>query len=90
MATPPPVTDTLARFVTETDIGSMSDKTLRNAKLHILDTLGVALAGVATPVAEIALSYCKNLGASKMAASAVKPWLASSAASAPLRAELPA
>src|SRR5258706_2048509 len=67
MAIPPPVTDTLARFVTETDISSMSDKTLRNAKLHILDTLGVALAGVAPPVAEIALNYCKNLGASNEA-----------------------
>ncbi|HWH78535.1 MAG TPA: MmgE/PrpD family protein, partial [Candidatus Binatus sp.] len=65
--TPPPVTDTLARFVTTTDITSMSDKTLGNAKLHILDTLGVALAGVATPVAKIALGYCKNLGASNQA-----------------------
>jgi 2-methylcitrate dehydratase PrpD len=62
-----PVTDTLARFVVATEIGSISEKTLSNAKLHILDTLGVALAGVATPVAEIALSYCKRLGASSEA-----------------------
>jgi 2-methylcitrate dehydratase PrpD len=67
MATPPPVTDTLARFVTATEISSMPEKTLSNAKLHILDTLGVALAGVATPVAEIALNYCKNLGAASEA-----------------------
>jgi len=67
MATPPPVTDTLARFVTATELSSMPEKTLSNAKLHILDTLGVALAGVATPVAEITLSYCKNLGASSEA-----------------------
>ncbi len=66
MATPP-VTDTLARFVVATEIGSMSEKTLSNAKLHILDTLGVALAGVATPVAQIALGYCNNLGASSEA-----------------------
>ena len=66
MATPP-VTDTLARFVVETDYSSMSEKTLSNAKLHILDTLGVALAGVATPVAQIALGYCKILGASSEA-----------------------
>jgi 2-methylcitrate dehydratase PrpD len=66
MATPP-VTDTLARFVVATEISSMSEKTLSNAKLHILDTLGVALAGVATPVAQIALGYCKNLGASSEA-----------------------
>lgn len=64
MATPPPVTDTLARFVAETSFSSISDKTLINAKMHILDTLGVALAGVATPVAEIAIDYCKGLGVS--------------------------
>ena len=62
-----PVTDTLARFVTATEIGSMSEKTLSSAKLHILDTLGVALAGVSTSVADIALGYCKNLGASSEA-----------------------
>jgi 2-methylcitrate dehydratase PrpD len=66
MATPP-VTDTLARFVVATEIGSMSEKTLSNAKLHILDTLGVALAGVSTSVADIALGYCNNLGASSEA-----------------------
>ena len=64
MAIPPPVTDTLARFVTETDFSTISGTTRTNAKLHILDTFGVALAGVSTPVAEIALDYCKNLGAS--------------------------
>ena len=64
MATPPPVTDTLARFVTETEFSTISETTRANAKLHILDTFGVALAGVSTPVAEIALDYCKNLGAS--------------------------
>jgi 2-methylcitrate dehydratase PrpD len=64
MATPPPVTDTLARFVTETDFSTISEPTRTNAKLHILDTLGVALAGVSTPPAEIALDYCKSLGVS--------------------------
>ncbi|MSP39002.1 MAG: MmgE/PrpD family protein [Deltaproteobacteria bacterium] len=62
-----PVTDILAHFVTTTEIGSMSEKTLSNAKLHILDTFGVALAGVSTPVADIALGYCKSLGASSEA-----------------------
>ncbi len=62
-----PVTDTLARFVVATELGSMSEKTLSSAKLHILDTLGVALAGVNTSVAQIALGYCKNLGASSEA-----------------------
>ena len=67
MATPPPVTDTLARFVTDTDFSSISEKTRANAKMHILDTLGVALAGSKTAVADIAIDYCKKLGASSEA-----------------------
>jgi 2-methylcitrate dehydratase PrpD len=62
MATPPPVTDVMARFVAETDYSTISEKTLTNAKMHMLDTLGVALAAVATPVAQIALDYCKRAG----------------------------
>ena len=64
MATPPPVTDTLARFVAEADYSTISEKALTNAKMHILDTLGVALAAVPTPVAKIALDYCKRAGGS--------------------------
>jgi 2-methylcitrate dehydratase PrpD len=60
LATPPPVTDTFARFVAETDYAAISGNALANAKMHVLDTLGVALAGVATPVADIALGYCKG------------------------------
>ncbi|MBM2805430.1 MAG: MmgE/PrpD family protein [Deltaproteobacteria bacterium] len=67
MATAPPVTDTLAHFVTETDFATISEKTRANAKLHILDTLGVALAGSKTSVAEIAIDYCRTLGASSAA-----------------------
>jgi 2-methylcitrate dehydratase PrpD len=63
MAAPPPVTDTFARFVAETDYATLSGKALANAKMHILDTLGVALAGTATPVAHIALGHCATLGA---------------------------
>lgn len=59
---PPPVTDTLARFVAETGYLTFSERTLANAKLHILDTLGVALAAVSTPVASIACDYCKRVG----------------------------
>ena len=44
MATPPPVTDTLAQFVTQTEFAAISEKALANAKMHLLDTLGVALA----------------------------------------------
>ena len=67
MPTPPPVTDILARFVADAGFSTISEKTLSNAKMHILDTLGVALAGVSTPVAEIALDYCNKLGASAQA-----------------------
>jgi 2-methylcitrate dehydratase PrpD len=62
MATPPPVTDTLAQFVTKTEFAAVSGKALANAKLHLLDTLGVALAGTREPVAAIALDYCKRIG----------------------------
>jgi 2-methylcitrate dehydratase PrpD len=67
MAALPPVTDLLARFVSTTDLSAMSDTTLANAKMHILDALGVALAGVSTEVAGIALAYCYGLGVSNEA-----------------------
>jgi len=67
MATPPPVTETLARFVADADFSTIPELTRVNAKLHILDTFGVALAGVDQPVAKIALDYCAKLGASREA-----------------------
>ena len=67
MATPPPVTDRLAQFVTETHFSTIPEQTRANAKLHILDTLGVALAGADQPAARIALDYCAKLGASQEA-----------------------
>ncbi|MGE5215854.1 MAG: MmgE/PrpD family protein [Chloroflexota bacterium] len=67
MATPPPVTDTLARFVAEADYSTISEQTRSNAKLHILDTLGVALAAVDQPAAQIARAYCGRLGVSEEA-----------------------
>src|SRR5215475_2660929 len=62
MAKPPPVTDTFARFVAETDFSTIPEKVLINAKMHILDTFGVALVGVTTDTAAIAFDYCKRLG----------------------------
>src|SRR6185503_3699052 len=53
-----PVTATLAKFVAETAYTSISANAIKNAKLHILDTLGAALAGYEHPVARIALDYC--------------------------------
>ena len=67
MATPPPVTDSLAQFVTKTNFSTISEQTRTNAKLHILDTLGVALAGTDQPAAKIALDYCAGLGVSREA-----------------------
>jgi 2-methylcitrate dehydratase PrpD len=62
MTKPTPVTDTLARFVAETDFATISEKALTNAKMHILDTLGAALAGVTTDTAAIAFDYCSRAG----------------------------
>lgn len=64
MATPP-VTDTFARFVAETAYSTISDSALANAKMHMLDSLGAALAAVTTPVAGIALDYCMRMGDSQ-------------------------
>ena len=61
MPVPPPVTDTVARFIANTDYSTISDKTLANAKMHILDTFGAALAGVSTDTASIAFQYCKKV-----------------------------
>ena len=68
MATPSPVTDTLARFVAETAYSTISERALTNAKMHILDTLGVALVGVSTDAPRIALEYCKRFGDSQESA----------------------
>ena len=64
MRTPPPVTETLAQFVVTTALESISEAARARAKLHILDTLGVALAGTEEPAAKITLDYCDKLGAS--------------------------
>jgi len=56
-----PVTELLAKFVAETDYPALSPKAVENAKLHILDTFGAALAGYEHPIARIALDYCHDL-----------------------------
>jgi 2-methylcitrate dehydratase PrpD len=58
----PPVTQRFATFVAETDYCAISRNAIENAKVHILDTLGVALAGYEHPVANIVLDYCKFMG----------------------------
>ncbi|HEY7163455.1 MAG TPA: MmgE/PrpD family protein [Candidatus Binatia bacterium] len=64
MSTPPAVTDTFARFVAEADYSAISAAAIENAKMHILDLLGVALVGVTTDTASIAFEYCRGLGQS--------------------------
>ena len=66
MATPP-VTDTFARFVADTEYSTVSQAALTHAKMHMLDALGAALAAVNSPVASIALEYCKRMGTSQEA-----------------------
>jgi 2-methylcitrate dehydratase PrpD len=58
----PPVTQRFAQFVAATEYSDISPKAIQNAKLHILDTLGVTLAGYEHPVANIVLDYCKSMG----------------------------
>ncbi|MGH7826151.1 MAG: MmgE/PrpD family protein [Candidatus Binatia bacterium] len=82
MSRPPPVTDIFARFVAETDYSTISEKALANAKLHILDTLGAALAAVSTPVATIAFDYCAHMGSKPQ----VSIWGTASRASVPMAA----
>ena len=65
MTTLPPVTDAIARFVADTDYSTISGKTITNAKMHVLDTLGAALAGVSTDTASIAFDYCQRIGRSE-------------------------
>lgn len=67
MATPPPVTEKLAQFVAVTEFSAIREPTRANAKLHILDTLGVAFAGLNEAAVKIALAYCAKLGASEEA-----------------------
>ncbi|MBI4528956.1 MAG: MmgE/PrpD family protein [Deltaproteobacteria bacterium] len=58
----PPVTQILSAFIANARYDAISEVAIANAKLHILDTFGVALAGYEHPVAGIALEYCKYMG----------------------------
>jgi 2-methylcitrate dehydratase PrpD len=58
----PPVTEIFAKFIANARYEAISDSAIANAKLHILDTLGVAIAGYEHPVANIVFEYCKYMG----------------------------
>lgn len=56
-------TESLARFVVETRLEDIPRKALENAKLVILDALGVTLAGSQQPAARILAAHVRDLGA---------------------------
>jgi 2-methylcitrate dehydratase PrpD len=57
------ITETLARFVTETRAADIPEAVLLAAQNAVIDTVGVALAGTLEPVGGIALRWVRDLGA---------------------------
>ena len=55
-------TETLARFVTETNYDSLSTEVVASAKVAILDGIANMLAGATQPLAAIISAYLKQLG----------------------------
>lgn len=58
----PAVTDHVARFALETRYEDVPDRVRSLAKAHILDALGLALAGAAAPGSRIVQEYVASLG----------------------------
>ena len=56
------VTDSIARFICSTHWESLPHEVIEIAKLHILDTVGVLIAGSKEKIAEIVKSYIQSLG----------------------------
>ncbi|NEO68846.1 MmgE/PrpD family protein [Moorena sp. SIO3H5] len=62
------ITQQLAYFIHKTEYKYLFTKKVTNlAKNAILDTIGVTLAGVNTPVGNIMLNYAKTLGGTQQA-----------------------
>jgi 2-methylcitrate dehydratase PrpD len=61
------ITDTLARFVIDTQAAAIPDAVLAGAQNALTDTVGVALAGTLEPVGEIAARWLRDLGAGRQA-----------------------
>jgi 2-methylcitrate dehydratase PrpD len=61
------ITETLARFVTETRTASISDDVLGRARDALIDTLGVALAGTQEPAARLAVRWVAENGSKPQA-----------------------
>lgn len=56
------ITETLARFVTETRLADIPEDVLAGARGALIDTVGCALAGALEPAAEIALRWVRETG----------------------------
>jgi 2-methylcitrate dehydratase PrpD len=56
------LTETLARFVTETRSTDIPKDVLDGARSALIDTVGVALAGTLEPAGEIALRWVQESG----------------------------
>jgi 2-methylcitrate dehydratase PrpD len=61
------ITETLAKFALETKAADMPEAVLAGARNALIDTLGVALAGLAEPAADIAARWVAELGARSQA-----------------------
>ena len=72
------VTERFGSFIEKSDYAGISEKAIENAKLHILDTFGAALAAVPHPIAKIVFDYCKTVAEGPVAtawATNYTPWL---------------
>jgi 2-methylcitrate dehydratase PrpD len=56
------ITEEVARFTVETRLSDVPQETVRVAKRHILDTLGVIVAGIREEAAHIAIKHAALLG----------------------------
>lgn len=74
-------TSDFARFATETEASAIPCEAFEPARLAVVDTLGVAVAGAAGNAAQVAFRYTKSLDAAPVA-----PIWASAAATAPAEA----
>src|SRR5687768_10710380 len=61
------ITETLARFVSDTRSADLPEAVLGAAQNAVMDTLGVALAGTTEPVTDIASRWVAEMGATPQA-----------------------
>jgi 2-methylcitrate dehydratase PrpD len=66
-STRPPATAAIAEFAAAASIRDFSSQLLEHARLVVLDTLGVCLAALDTPVGRIAVDYVRGQGGAAVA-----------------------